>query len=119
MPYKDPERKREWERLHRQQRLERRRELRQIDAVERQPHPMATKVEFDNSVLLIPIIAGGALAAYSPKLGLAAGGLTLTSAAIFKKGWSWWLVGCVILMLGLFFYWRDRQDSETNPTKTA
>jgi hypothetical protein len=119
MPYKDPERKREWERLHRPQRLARRRELRQIDAVERPPYSRAAKVEFGNSALLIPIVAGGALAAYNPKLGLAAGGLTLTSAAIFKKGWAWWLVGCVILALGLFFYWRDQQDSETNSTKTA
>lgn len=119
MPYKDPERKRKWERLHRTKRLARRRELRQIEAVERRSMPETAKVEFGNSALLIPIVAGGALTAYSPKLGLAAGGLTLTSAAIFKKGWAWWLVGCVILALGLFFYWRDQQDSKTNSTKTA
>lgn len=89
------------------------------EAVARSHRFRAAEVEFGNAALLIPIVAGGALAAYNPKLGLAAGGLTLTSAAIFKKGWAWWLVGCVILVLGLFFYWRDLQDSETNPTKTA
>ena len=119
MPYKDPEQKKEWERLNRAGRLARRRQLRQIEAVEHQPQPTETKVEFGNSALLIPIIAGGALAAYNPKLGLALGGLTLASSAIFKKGWSWWLVGWVILVLALFFYWKDQQDSETNLTKTA
>ena len=119
MPYKDPERKKDWERLHRSERLARRRELHQMEAVERQSQPRAESMEFGNSALLIPVIAGGALSAYSPKLGLAAGGLTLTSAAIFKKGWAWWLVGCVILMVALFFYWKDRCDSETNSTKTA
>jgi hypothetical protein len=93
MPYKDPERKKEWERLHRSERLARRRQLRQIEAVEQQPQPKPAKVEFGNSVFIIPIIAGGALAAYSPKLGFAVGGLTLASSAIFKKGWAWWLVG--------------------------
>lgn len=119
MPYKDPERKREWERLHRSQRLARRRQLRQTQAVEHQPQPEAAKVEFGNSALLIPIVAGGALAAYSPKAGLAVGSLTLGSAAIFKKGWAWWLVGCVILLVALFFYWKDQQDSKTNSKETA
>jgi hypothetical protein len=119
MPYKDPERKKEWERLHRPQRLARRRQLRQIEAVEQKPQPKPAKVEFGNSVLVIPIIAGGALAAYNPKIGIAVGGLTLASSDIFKKGWAWWLVGSVILVLALFFYWRDRRDSETNSTKTA
>lgn len=117
MPYRDPERKKEWERLHRAERLARRRELRQIEAVE--PRPKAAKVEFGNSALLIPIIAGGALAAHSPKFGIAVGSATLVSAAAFKKGWGWWLVGCVILVAALFFYWKDRQDSETNSTNTA
>ena len=119
MPYKDPERKKEWERLHRPGRLARRRQLRQIEAVERQPQPKAAKVEFGNSALLSPIIAGGALAAYSPGLGIAVAGVTLVSSAVFKKGWAWWLVGCVIFVLALFFYWRNRQDSETNSTNTG
>jgi len=119
MPYRDPERKKEWERLHRAQRLARRRQLRQNETVARPPQPDAAQVEFGSSALLIPIVAGGALAAYSPKLGLAAGGLTLTSAAIFKKGWAWWLVGCVILALALFFFWRDQQDLKPNPSNAA
>ena len=118
MPYKNPERKKEWKRLHRAERVARRRQLRQIQAVEQQPQPGTAEVELGSSTLLIPIIAGGALATYNPRIGLAAGGLTLASAAIFKKGWSWWLVGCVILVLALFFYWEHQQDSETNPTKT-
>ena len=119
MPYKDPERKKEWERLHKAERLARRRQLRQTQAVKHQPQPDAAKVKFGNSGWLIPVIAGGALAAYNPKVGLAVGGLALGSAAVFKKGWAWWLVGCVILVLALFFYWKDQRDSETNSTKTA
>lgn len=60
---------------------------------------------------LIPLIAGGALAAYNPKLGMGAGGLTLAIAAVFRKGWRWWVVGSVILAVALFFYW-DNQTSE-------
>jgi len=39
MPYKDPERKRQWERLHRSGRLARRRELRQAEAAREPPSP--------------------------------------------------------------------------------
>jgi len=34
-----------------------------------------------------------------------------------KKGWVWWLVGCVILVLALFFYWKDRRNSKAISTK--
>jgi len=78
--------------------LARRRQLRQTEALERQPQPEATKVEFGNSVLLIPVISGGALAAYSPNLGLAVETAAEPSVS---------------------HYWKDRQDSETNSTKTS
>lgn len=65
MPYKDLERKKEWEQLHR-------------------PDPTGTEPNFAG--FLIPLVAGGALAAYNPKLGMAAGGGMLAIAAIFKKG---------------------------------
>ena len=57
MPYKDPERKKEWERLHRAERVARRRHLRQIESVERQPQPNVAKVELGNSALLISVTA--------------------------------------------------------------
>jgi len=44
------------------------------------------------------------------KLGMAAGGGTLAIAAIFKKGWTWWVLGAVILALALFFYWNKQND---------
>ena len=31
-------------------------------------------------------------AAYNPKIGMGAGGLTLVVAAAWKKNWAWWLV---------------------------
>lgn len=104
MPYKDPEAKREWERQHRPQRLARRRELRRMETEQKE----AQDETLDGVGFLLPLIAAGALAAYNPKLAMGTGGLTLAIAAIFKKGWNWWLVGGLIIMLGLFFYWSDQ-----------
>ncbi len=58
------------------------------------------------------MVAGGALAAYNPKLAMVAGGLTLLVAVIYKKSWSWWITGALILALGYFFYW-SKQSAET------
>src|SRR5258707_7086266 len=107
MPYKNVERKKEWERLHRSERLARRRELRSIEAVQRAARLEVPSAEHGGLGFLIPIVAGGALAAYDPRLGIGAGGLTLAIAAIYKKNWSWWTVGAVILVIALFFYWND------------
>jgi len=71
MPYKDPERKKEWERLHRSERLARRRELRHVAPVQQVTRPDVTGTEHSVG-FLIPLVAGGALAAYSPKLGMGA-----------------------------------------------
>ena len=63
MPYKHPERKKEWERIHRAERLARRRELRQIgsrpiDAPQVEPQRNAPKVEVAGLAVLFPVIAG-------------------------------------------------------------
>ena len=84
MPYKDVERKKEWERLHRPERLALRLELRSIEAVQRAARPEVPSTEHGGLGFLIPIVAGGALAAYDPRLGIGAGGLTLAIAAIYK-----------------------------------
>jgi hypothetical protein len=108
MPYKDPQAKREWERQHRSERLARRRELRRNETPRKEAHPEAVgAVSF-----LIPVVAGGALAACSPKLAIGAGSLTLAIAGIYKKGWNWWVVGIIIIALGLLFYWIDPKDSK-------
>lgn len=108
MPYKDAKRKTEWERLHRPQRLARRRELRRIEAARKEAQPEALRVHDQGASVLLPVLAGGALAAYNPKLAMGAGGLTLLAAAIYKKGPTWWIVGALILVLGLFFQWNDQ-----------
>jgi hypothetical protein len=110
MPYKDPRRKKEWERLHRPERLARRRQLRSIAAAKHATRPDATTTQHNLAGFLIPLVAGGALAAYSPKLGMAAGGTTLAIAAIFKKGWTWWVLGIAILAFALFFYWNKQRE---------
>ena len=114
MPYKDPQAKKEWERQHRPQRLARRRELRRVETTRKEARPEADAVQDRDISFLIPLIAGGALAAYSPKLAIGAGGLTLAIAGIYKKGWSWWAVGMLIVALGLLFYWSDQNDE--NPS---
>jgi hypothetical protein len=64
---------------------------------------------------IVPLVAGSALAAYNPKLGMGAGGLTLVVAAVWKKNWVWWLAGCVTLFIALLFYFMndDKIDNAT------
>ena len=95
MPYKDPARKKEWERLHRPERLARRRELRQRE-VGNMPVPESTVPTHDGDSALLPIVGGLAglgLAAYQPKLAIGTVGLTLLIAAMLKKGSMWWILG--------------------------
>jgi len=118
MPFKDPERKKEWERRHRLERLTRRRELRRIQSAQQATRSEAIRTGHGGGLFLVPLIAGGALAACSPKIGMAAGGGTLAVAAIFKKGWAWWVVGCGTLLVALLFYFTDRDTQETTSSET-
>jgi hypothetical protein len=103
MPYKDPQRKREWEQQHRLQRIRRRRELRKLEAAE-------GKEEWSGSGLLwLGVLGGGALAACSPQLAIGGGSLILCLAGIYRKDWKWWILGLLLLGLGLFFRWNDRE----------
>jgi hypothetical protein len=85
MPYKDPERKKEWEQLHRTERLARRRELRNVQTAEQTARPIAAGKASGGIGFVVPLIAGGALAAWNPKLGMGAGSLTLVVAIVWKK----------------------------------
>jgi hypothetical protein len=115
MPYKDPERKKEWERLHRRERLARRRELRHGQAPEQTTRPRVTRESSSGIGFLVPLVAGGALAAYNPRLGMGAGGLTLVVAAVWKKNWVWWLAGCATLFIALLFYFTNAEKTD-DPT---
>jgi hypothetical protein len=112
MPYKDPQEKKEWELRHRSERISRRRELRQIEAAWKAAHPEAVWLQDSGAGFLLPVVAGGALAAYNPKLAIGASGLTLVIAAAYKKDWSWWIVGILILALGLFFQWNNKNENK-------
>jgi cell division protein FtsW (lipid II flippase) len=112
MPYKDLERKKEWERLHRPRRLARRRELRRTTTVPEETRPEGARNEQIGVGFLIPLVAGGTLAAYNPKLGMAVGGLTVAIAAVSKKGWRWWIVGIVLLVVALFSHFTDPNKRE-------
>jgi len=110
MPFKDPQKKLEWELQHRPQRLARRRKLRQIEAAWKEAHPGAVRFRPQGTVasFLLPLAAGGALASYDPKLAIGAGALTLAAAAVYKKDWRWWIAGVLILIVGLFFQWNSQ-----------
>ena len=43
---------------------------------------------------------------------MGAGGLTLVAAAVWKKNWTWWLVGCVVLLIGLLFYFTENEKTD-------
>src|SRR5262249_53081204 len=91
MPYRDEEKKKEWEKRHRPQRIARRRQLRQIEAAWKEAHPEAVGYKGNVAAILAPVVAGGTLAAWSPPLAIGAGGLTVLVAALYKKSWIWWL----------------------------
>ena len=112
MPYKDPQRKLEWEQQHRSQRLARRRELRQIEAAWKEAHPEASRVHGTVASFLLPLAAGGALATYDPKLAMGAGGLTLLVASAYKKDLRWWIAGLLILAAGIFIQWIKQSAKE-------
>jgi hypothetical protein len=111
MPYKDLEQKRQWEQQHRFERIARRRELRQIEAANAETRPDAPEALDAKVILLLPMVAGAALAAYNPKLAMGAGGLTLCWAAFYKKGGTWWFAAVLLMVFGLFFLWNE-QTSE-------
>jgi hypothetical protein len=69
MPYKDLERKKEWERQHRVERSSRRRELRQIAAAQGTTRPVPANQESGGGGgFLIPMIAGGHSPHITPNL---------------------------------------------------
>ena len=104
MPYRDPERKKAWERLHRTRRLARRRELRRLEeATQTDQETVSNPNGPPIGSLLLPTFAAVSIAAYSPKLALGAGGLTLLAATYYKKGWQWWLIGSLTVLLALLF----------------
>jgi hypothetical protein len=113
MPYKDPQSKREWEWRHRPQRLARRRELRRIEAVREEVQPVTPGAQDSTAGFLwLPVVGGVALASYNPKLAVGAGGLTLVAAAFYKKNWSWWIAGALILAVGLLFQWNNSEKRQ-------
>lgn len=112
MPYKDPQRKLDWEQRHRAHRAARRRELRRIEAAQQAAQPDPPEAEISGASFMLPMIAGGALAAYNPMLAIGAGGLTVLVAATYKKDWRWWLVGIVLLALGVYFQLNKNNENK-------
>ena len=114
MPYKDPERKKQWESQHRARRIARRHQLRRIEIAKKadQAPPPDTQSGFSGG-LWAPIAGSVALAIYNPKLATGIGALVLVSAAALKKDWGWWLVGVTALLLGLLLYWSDTTKVRT------
>jgi hypothetical protein len=112
MPYKNAEQKREWELQHRFRRLARRRELRQIEAARIAALPEPIREDDGGASILLPLVAATALAAYNPILAIGCGGLTVLVAGVYKKGLNWWIAGVLILIIGLFFQWKDQATKQ-------
>jgi hypothetical protein len=89
------------------------RELRHGQALVQTTRPQATTESSEGVGFLVPIVAGAALAAYNPKVGIGAGSLTLVAAAAWKKNWVWWLVGCVTLLIASFFYFTNNEKTDS------
>jgi hypothetical protein len=64
------------------------------------------------AAFMLPMIAGGVLAAHNPKLAMGAGGLTVFVAATYKKDWRWWVVGILLLALGVFFQLNKKNENK-------
>jgi hypothetical protein len=122
MPYKDPNRKKEWEQLNHVRRLARRRELRRIRETQ-STDPLIRQSSQGVATLPLPwlvLAAGSSLALYSPPMGVGAGVLTLAVAVYRDKGWQWKAVGAVILLISLFLLWNDWDTSKkTDPASTV
>src|SRR5690349_4513457 len=115
MPYKDPQKKKEWELKHGSERLARRRELRRINSVSNAARPdPAGGVEHNGAAILLPLAMGGVLAAENPKLAMGMGGLTLIVASLYRKGSGWWIAGALLLAFGIIFYAVQR-SADTKP----
>jgi hypothetical protein len=112
MPYRDPQKKREWEQEHHSRRLSRRRELRRIEAARIAAQPEIQRQQGSGAEFVLPLVAGSALAAYNPKLAIGAGGMTLVVAAAYKKDWRWWIVGVFILVFALFLRSNDQSKNK-------
>jgi hypothetical protein len=113
VPYKDPKQKEEWERRNRLQRLARRRELRRKSALGSPTQPVAVGTANEDGFPSWPLlVGGGALASYSPAIGLGAGSLTLILAALRRSNWRWWIVGAFILAVAVLFLWDGRDDEK-------
>ncbi len=106
MPYKDPQRKKNWERQNRQRRLARRRELR-VEAAQEIAQPVSSDPASGTDFPWYLLAGGGVLAAYNPALALGAGSLILVVSALQRKGWLWWAIGAVIVILSLFLLRSD------------
>jgi hypothetical protein len=66
MPYKDSQRKKEWERRHRPERLARRRELRRIDVAREATEPTSPQPASGADFPWHLLAGGGVLALYNP-----------------------------------------------------
>jgi len=114
MPYKDLERKKAWEQTHRTRRLARRRELRRLEEAAQPIHQsVSNPIGASIGPLWMPMLAVVGIAAYRPKLALGAGGLTLFAAMYYPKGWQWWLIGLLTVLLALLFLnWNSVPNDE-------
>jgi hypothetical protein len=110
MPYKDVERKQEWERQHRAERLARRRERRRLEAGNPPDPPMTDGGQNKGGGFVFTLAAASAVAAYNRKPAVGAGAIMAALAAYFKMDRDWWIAGVLLLVVGVFIQWNLKTD---------
>ncbi len=108
MPYKDPARKAQWERLHRAQRLARRRALRRLEADSAAPTAFseADLSRRDPNARVpspwLPLALGVGVSFFKPRWGMVLGAGVILIAIAMGLSWVWYFVGGAFIAVSMW-----------------
>jgi len=108
VPYRDPARKAEWERLHRAQRLVRRRALRRLEADSAAPRAFsdADLGRLDPNALVpspwLPLALGVGVSFFKPRWGMVLGAGVILIAIAMGLSWVWYFVGGAFIAVSMW-----------------
>jgi hypothetical protein len=121
MPYKDPVRKAQWERLHHAERLARRRELRRLEVATVAPGgPPGVGPNHRVSFPWLPLAIGAGVSFFKPRWGLAIGGGAILYAVIRSRNWVWYFAGAALIAISIWSATADFRSAQvTRPARTV
>ncbi len=114
MPYKNPVRKAQWERLHRAERLARRRELRRLEVATVAPGGPRIGPNPRASFLWLPLAVGAGVSFFKPRWGLAIGGGTILYAVIRGRNWAWYFAGAALIAISIWSATSDFRSAQVS-----